>query len=363
MTEVGRGAPADPVLALDGITKEFAVDGWRGTARVRAVNGISLELRAGETVGVVGESGCGKTTVAKVVLGAERPTHGAVRWHGADIGALGRSELRRYRAAVQAVFQDPTSSLNPRMRIGDAIAEPLRIHRRGGRDEIRARVDTLLGAVGLEAGLRSSYPHELSGGMRQRVAIARALALEPEALVLDEPVSSLDVSVRAQIMNLLRRLRDEHGFACILIAHDLASVRYMADRVMVMYLGRAVELGTVETVFTEARHPYTRALLDAVLSVDEVDEVDEGGGDDEGGGGEGPPEGPPTALSGEIPSPLHLPSGCPLHTRCPLAFDRCATDVPQLTEVAPGHFVECHLHDQHYAGGNGAVDVPVAVRD
>jgi oligopeptide/dipeptide ABC transporter ATP-binding protein len=317
---------ADVVLAAHDVHRTFRV-GRSGS--VRAVNGVSFEVRAGETLGVVGESGCGKTTLARMVLGTERPDSGSIRWGDVHVATMDRAERQRYRAAVQAVFQDPTSSLNPRMRIGTLVGEPLRIHKRGTRAEVSTRVDELLDSVGLDRGLRASYPHELSGGMRQRVAIARALALNPQMLVLDEPVSSLDVSIRAQIMNLLRELQAKLGFSCMLIAHDLASVRYMADQVMVMYLGEAVEYGPAASTFDRPAHPYTRALIGASLSIEPHD------GD--------------IRLAGEIPSPLDPPSGCKVHDRCPYSFEPCSTVVPRPIEVHVGHVARCHLNDPDLA--------------
>jgi len=324
----------EPVLDVQGIVKTFRTKRRlrQRPVSIRAVDGVSFALHPGETVGLVGESGCGKSTLAQVVLGAIPPTSGHVLWKGTDLSAFSRAQLRKYRATVQAVFQDPTSSLNPRMRVSTLIAEPLRIHRRGDRREVGRRVDELLDAVGLDRGVRTSYPHELSGGMRQRVAIARALSLRPDVLVLDEPVSSLDVSVRAQIMNLLKGLQSQFGFSCLLIAHDLASIRYMADRVLVMYLGQIVEAGPAAKVFDNMLHPYTRALVGATLSIDSSRYSAR------------------ARLSGEIPSPLDPPSGCHLHPRCPVAFGPCAVVVPALRAVESAHEVSCHLHDPTVVG-------------
>ena len=324
-------APATPdvlVEARDLIT-HFPVRRrlWfgRATAVVRAVDGVSFAIRAGETYSLVGESGCGKTTTARLVLLLERPTAGGIYFQGQDVTRLEQAALGDYRAAVQAVMQDPWSSLNPRMRAGDIIAEPLVLNTRLGRRERSERVAALLTAVGLDPAVATNFPHEFSGGQRQRVAVARALALSPRVIVLDEPVSALDVSIRAQIMNLLKDLQREHTMSYLLIAHNLATLRYLSHRVAVMYLGQIVEEAASAELFENPRHPYTRALISAAL-----------------------PARPDAAherivLPGEVPSPAAPPSGCRFHTRCPVAFDRCPVEAPVLREVSPGHRAACHL--------------------
>jgi oligopeptide/dipeptide ABC transporter ATP-binding protein len=318
------------LLRLEAVRKYFPLRGvfpWSRTrGYVRAVDGISFDIQPHETVGLVGESGCGKTTTAKLILRLEEPTGGRITFQGEDLHALAGPALRRYRVAVQAVFQDPWSSLNPRMRAGVIVAEPLMLNQRLSKAEIQVRVTELLLAVGLESAAARSFPHEFSGGMRQRLAIARALALRPSLIVLDEPVSALDVSIRAQIMNLLKDLQEQFGMAYFLIAHNLATVRYLSHWVAVMYLGEIVESGSAAEIFTHPLHPYTQALLSAALPTRP---------------GEARAE---ILLGGEVPSPLHPPAGCRFHPRCPFASDRCASETPQLRALAPQHQAACHLY-------------------
>ena len=295
------------------------------TGYIKAVDDISFELRAGETLGIVGESGCGKSTTAKMMLMLEQPTDGSILFEGNDVHNSTADVRKSYRSSVQAVFQDPWSSLNPRMRVKDIIAEPMVINWDITRAEQQERVMKLLNDVGLNEYHSNLFPHEFSGGQRQRLAIARALALNPRAIVLDEPVSALDVSIRAQIMNLLKDLQAEYNVSYMLIAHDLATVRYMCTWVAVMYLGQVVELSPVQDLFTNPSHPYTKALMSAALPSHPDMEQEE------------------IILQGEVPSPLNPPSGCYFHPRCPAAMDRCAVDTPQLTEVSPGHTLTCHL--------------------
>ena len=295
------------------------------TGYIKAVDDISFELRAGETLGIVGESGCGKSTTAKMMLMLEQPTGGSILFEGDDVHNSTADVRKLYRSSVQAVFQDPWSSLNPRMRVKDIIAEPMVINWNITREEQQERVMKLLNDVGLNEYHSNLFPHEFSGGQRQRLAIARALALNPRAIVLDEPVSALDVSIRAQIMNLLKDLQSEYNVSYMLIAHDLATVRYMCTWVAVMYLGQVVELSPVQDLFTNPSHPYTKALMSAALPSHPDMEQEE------------------IILQGEVPSPLNPPSGCYFHPRCPAAMDRCAVDTPQLTEVSPGHTLTCHL--------------------
>ena len=295
------------------------------TGYIKAVDDISFELRAGETLGIVGESGCGKSTTAKMMLMLEQPTGGSILFEGDDVHNSTADVRKLYRSSVQAVFQDPWSSLNPRMRVKDIIAEPMVINWNITRAEQQERVMKLLNDVGLNEYHSNLFPHEFSGGQRQRLAIARALALNPRAIVLDEPVSALDVSIRAQIMNLLKDLQSEYNVSYMLIAHDLATVRYMCTWVAVMYLGQVVELSPVQDLFTNPSHPYTKALMSAALPSHPDMEQEE------------------IILQGEVPSPLNPPSGCYFHPRCPAAMDRCAVDTPQLTEVSPGHTLTCHL--------------------
>jgi oligopeptide/dipeptide ABC transporter ATP-binding protein len=316
------------LLEVEALTKHFPVRRGllgRATGLVRAVDGVSFTIDPATTLGLVGESGCGKTTTSKLVLGLERPTAGAIRFQGENVLALDRAQLRRYRRAVQAVFQDPYASLDPRMRVGTIVAEPLVINERLDRAARRRRVLELLDLVSLPARAADLFPHEFSGGQRQRVAIARALALSPRLVVLDEPVSALDVSIRAQILNLLRDLQQRLGVSYLFIAHDLAAVAHMSHTIAVMYLGQIVEWGPADVVAREPRHPYTQALFAAALPID----FDT-------------PRAEP-AVSGEVPSPLRPPAGCRFHPRCPHAMPHCATDPPALRPHAARQ-VACHLY-------------------
>jgi oligopeptide/dipeptide ABC transporter ATP-binding protein len=298
----------------------------RPGAAVRAVDGVSFAIGPGETFGLVGESGCGKTTTARMLLRLETPTAGAVLYEGADVARLEGPGLRAYRAGVQAVFQDPWSSLNPRMRAGDIVAEPLVLNTQLGRAAVRERLTHLFADVGLDPAAAAQFPHEFSGGQRQRIAVARALSLNPKLIVLDEPVSALDVSIRAQIMNLLKDLQGRHGMSYLLIAHNLATVRYLSHRVAVMYLGRIVEEAPADALFTSPLHPYTKALISAALPI-------RPGGEAEA-----------IVLPGEVPSPAAPPPGCRFHPRCPVAFDRCRVEPPALRDLAPAHRAACHLY-------------------
>lgn len=325
----GAGA-SEELLRIEDVRKYFPLPGvlpfGRPRGHVRAVDGVSLSVLSHETLSVVGESGCGKTTLAKLILRLEQPTAGRILFQRDDIQTLRGPALRRYRASVQAVFQDPWSSLNPRMRAGRIVGEPLVLNQRLDRVEREASVERLLLAVGLEASAAWNFPHEFSGGMRQRLAVARALALRPALIVLDEPVSALDVSIRAQIMNLLRDLQAQFEMAYLLIAHDLATVRYLSHRVAVMYLGQIVESAPAEEFFEHPLHPYAKALISAALRAR--------------------PGEAQTAilLEGDPPSPTSPPAGCRFHPRCPFAFERCRQEEPKLRDLAPGHEAACHLY-------------------
>jgi len=316
------------LLDVRNLTKHFSVKRGlfgREVGRVRAVDDVSFVIAPGRTLGIVGESGCGKTTTAKLVLLLETPTAGEIRFDGRPLAGLEGDSLRVYRRSVQAVFQDPYASLNPRMRVGDIVAEPLVTNERLTADATRARIEHLLDVVGLPQRAATLFPHEFSGGQRQRIAIARALALSPKIIVLDEPVSALDVSIRAQILNLLRDLQRDLGLSYLFIAHDLAAVAHMSHTIAVMYLGQIVEIGSARDVARSPKHPYTQALFSAALP----SHPDEKRAD--------------IILTGEVPSPLNPPAGCHFHPRCPHAMPRCALEVPSLARVE-GRMVACHLY-------------------
>jgi peptide/nickel transport system ATP-binding protein/oligopeptide transport system ATP-binding protein len=317
---------SEAFVEVQGLSKFFDL----GNHRVlKAVNDISFSIRKGETLGLVGESGCGKSTASRTMIRLYEPTAGKVILDGADVTKLSRSKMKAYRRKMQMIFQDPYASLNPRMTILDIVGEALDIHGlAGSRAERKRKVQELLEMVGLNAEHASRYPHEFSGGQRQRIGITRALAVNPEFLILDEPISALDVSIQAQVINLLIDLQKKMGLTYLFVAHDLSMVKYMSDRVAVMYLGKIVEMATSEELYANPQHPYTQALLSAIPVPDpDREEKKER-----------------IVLSGELPSPLNPPSGCPFRTRCPAAMPQCAEKMPEFRETKPGHGVSCHLY-------------------
>lgn len=325
-----------PVLTVEDLKMHFPVrEGWlqRVQSHVRAVDGVSFALRRGETLGLVGESGCGKSTLGRAILQLYRPTSGRVVLHGdagdVDLTGLSRREMHPYRRRLQMIFQDPYASLNPRMTVADIIAEPIRVHRLAEGAAVERRVRELMELCGLNPRFLRRYPHEFSGGQRQRVGIARALAAEPEVIVCDEPISALDVSIQAQIMNLMQKLQRELGLTYLFIAHDLAAVRHISDRIAVMYLGRIVELADAREIYRDPRHPYTRALISAVPIPDpEIERTRER-----------------IVLTGDVPSPRNPPSGCRFRTRCPYAFAQCSAVSPELDALGDTRAVACHLDE------------------
>ncbi|MGE5165348.1 MAG: ABC transporter ATP-binding protein [Sphingobacteriales bacterium] len=319
---------SDTVLEVRDLKKHFSVRKGllqRAGGTVFAVDGLSFTIEAGETLGLVGESGCGKSTVGRTVLRLIEPTAGSIRLSGKDITTLNKSELRPYRRQMQIIFQDPFSSLDPRMSAGDIVAEPLRVHGVASGNLVREKVATLFERVGLRRAQMDNYPHQFSGGQRQRIGIARALALKPKLIVGDEPVSALDVSIQAQVLNLIMDLQKEFGIAYLFISHNLAVVEHVSHRIAVMYLGRIVEYTDKHTLFARALHPYTEQLLLAVPVPDPRVKR------------------PKRVLQGDVPSPINPPRGCHFHTRCPYAVERCRLETPSLREVRPGQQVACHL--------------------
>jgi oligopeptide transport system ATP-binding protein len=329
-TGEGIMSESGPLLEVKDLVKHYAVRGGvlrRQVGTVHAVDGVSFSVGVGETLGLVGESGCGKSTVARTVLRLVEPTSGSIKLNGTEITPLSKSELRPVRRSMQIVFQDPFASLNPRMTAGDIVGEPLSVHGLASGDEKQARVAELFRQVGLRPDQMKNYPHQFSGGQRQRICIARALALGPSLIVCDEPVSALDVSIQAQVINLLIDLQRNHGFSYLFIAHDLAVVAHISHRVAVMYLGRIVEIADKTELFANPRHPYTQALLASV-----------------------PVANPKTKrlkpmVDGDVPSPINPPSGCAFHTRCRYVMDRCKTERPALVETGTGHQVACWLNE------------------
>ena len=325
-TNGSTGRPA--VLDVRDLKKHFSIRKGllqRAAGTVFAVDGVSFSIRQGETLGLVGESGCGKSTVGRTILRLIEPTDGSISIDGRDITRLSKAELRPYRRQMQIIFQDPFSSLDPRMSAGDIVAEPMRVHRTAKGQEVNKRVADLFERVGLRKAQMDNYPHQFSGGQRQRIGIARALALQPKLIIGDEPVSALDVSIQAQVLNLMTDLQRELGLAYLFISHNLAVVEHISHHIAVMYLGRIVEYTDKRTLFTRAQHPYTESLLLAVPVPDPSVKRNK------------------RVLQGDVPSPINPPSGCHFHTRCPYVVDRCRVETPLLREVKPGQMVACHL--------------------
>ncbi|KKX56525.1 ABC transporter ATP-binding protein [Brevibacillus borstelensis] len=318
----------EPLLVVKGLKKHFPFKKGmfsKETGYVRAVDGVDFTVYRGETLGIVGESGCGKSTTGQMILQLLEPTEGEIWFEGKNLSTLGKAEVRTLRQHLQMIFQDPYSSLNPRMRVEDIVAEPLRVHGTHKGSELKEKVVELLRLVGLDAHHMSRHPHEFSGGQRQRIGIARALALNPSLIVCDEPVSALDVSIQSQVLNLLKKLQKELKLTYIFIAHGLPAVKHISDRIAVMYLGKIVELAERDELFANPRHPYTEALLSAVPIPDPTQRKER------------------IVLQGDLPNPANPPSGCHFHTRCPYVQDVCRQTAPTLTEGTAGHFVSCHF--------------------
>ena len=329
-TEAVRGQLGEVLLKVTDLKKHFPVtDGIlikRAVAHVKAVDGISFDVRKGETLGLVGESGCGKSTTGRCILQLDPPSSGTIEYDGVDLATISRGELNKLRERIQVIFQDPFSSLNPRMKIGDIIAEPMKVHGiEPDPAKRKARVEELLSVCGLNPRFADRYPHEMSGGQRQRVGIARALSMRPEFIICDEAVSALDVSIQAQVINLLEDLREQFNLSYLFIAHDLSVVRHLCHRVAVMYLGKIVELADADELFDDPLHPYTQALLAAVPVPDPEVEASRAH----------------QVVQGEVPSPINPPPGCVFHTRCPKAVETCRVSVPALREIKPGHWAAC----------------------
>jgi len=314
----------EPLIQVNHLSKFFNLG---QNTILKAVNDLNFSIAEGETVGVVGESGCGKSTAGRTMMRLYEPTNGEVLFNGKNIYKMRGGEIKQLRREMQMIFQDPYASLNPRMTVMDIIGEAIDVHKlAGSRSERKKKVEQLLELVNLQSAHASRYPHEFSGGQRQRIGIARALAVNPKFIIADEPISALDVSIQAQVVNLLQELQRNMGLTYLFIAHDLSMVKHISDRVAVMYLGKIVELASSEDLYDDPRHPYTRALMSAIPIPDpDIEEKRER-----------------IVLSGDLPSPIHLPSGCPFHTRCPIATEKCKVDVPKLLEVKPKHFASCH---------------------
>lgn len=325
---------ANVLLHVDHLVKHFPITKGivfqKQVGAVRAVDGVSFDIFQGETLGLVGESGCGKSTTGRTILQLYRPTSGSVNFGGVDLVSLKGEDLRLMRRKMQMIFQDPYASLNPRMTVGEIIGEPLVVHQVANWKEIQERVSNLLEVVGLNAGFANRYPHEFSGGQRQRIGVARALALQPSFIVCDEPISALDVSIQAQVVNLLEDLQDQFNLTYLFIAHDLSMVRHISDRVAVMYLGIIIELADRDTLYLNPLHPYTQALLSAVPIADPVADSKR----------------KRVILQGDVPSPVNPPSGCRFRTRCPIAENLCAESQPEFRELKPGHFAACHFAER-----------------
>jgi peptide/nickel transport system ATP-binding protein len=321
-----------PLLQAENLVKRFPVRGglFAEKRELTAVAGVDLEIRPGETLGVAGESGCGKSTVARLLTGLIPASEGSIRYGGRELSAMGKEELAKYRREVQMIFQDPFSSLNPRMRVAQIIGEPLEIHGIGTKAERRERVARLMERVGLAPDQLTRFPHQFSGGQRQRIGIARALAASPRLIIADEPVSALDLSIQAQIINLLQEVKKDLGLSFLFITHDLSVLRHLSDRIAIMYLGRIVEEGSRDAVLSRQLHPYTEALLSAIPSVDPQKKSRR------------------LVARGELPSPLSPPAGCPFHTRCPYAEVICREERPELLEKEPGHKAACHFSKRIY---------------